>query len=278
MSVDTRAAGLDEVVRRTAAAAVRGQHNGLVQIAALESLIARVEEDRGIVYARHCTFNDLSLHLGDAGEGAAPCPDPSAAKRALSQTRFAALAAPPIQEILLFLLQQVSEELILGGLTRDGSLLPDGEIEMLLRGTESLLVAAAPGDVDLGQLAEITGVRPAERGAGWVAAGGSWVQVDAMRLLLADALPAPAAVFAVRDHDDLTLVAYLAASGGITSPGQAHQACMKVLRQPDSAGRTRHTAMAPGRYVICARPPTDPDDLASWQCQPVIADGDGRVR
>jgi Condensation domain len=278
MSVDTRAGGLDEVVRRTAAAAVRGQHNGLVQIAALQSLIARVEEDRGIVYTRHCVFNDLSLHLGDAGEGIAPCPDPGAAKRALPQTRFAELAAPPIEEILLFLLHQVSEELILGGLTRDASLLPGGEIETLLRGTESLLVAAASGDVELGELAGITGVRPAERGAGWLRIDGSWVQLDAIRLLVADALPAPTAVFAVREHDDLTLVAYLAADGGIASPGQAHEACMKVLRKPDSAGRIRHTAMAPGRYVICERPPADPDDLASWQRQPVIADGDGRIR
>jgi hypothetical protein len=276
MSVDTRARGLDEVVSRAATAAVRGCHNGLVQIAMLESVIERVERDRGIVYARHCVFNDLSLHLGDTDDGAAPCQDPGEARRALTQTRFAALAAPPIQEILLFLLQQVSGELILGGLTRDASLLPAGEIELLLRGTESLVVAAASGDVDLDKLAEITGVRPVERGAGWLRIDRSWVRLDAIRRLVADALPAPAAVFAVREHDDPTLVAYLEANGGIASPGQAHEACMKVLREPDSAGRARHTAMAPSRYVICARPPDNPDDLASWQRQPVIADGDGR--
>jgi hypothetical protein len=276
MTVDTRARGLDEVVSRAAAAAVRGYRNGLVQITALMSLIERVERDRGIIYARHCVFNDLSLHLGDTDDGAAPCQDPGEAKLALTQTRFAALAAPPIEEILLFLLQQVSGELILGGLTRDASLLPTGEIEMLLRGTESLVVAAASGDVELGRLAEITGVRPVERGAGWLRIDRSWVRLDAIRRLLADALPGPAAAFAVREHDDLTLVAYLAANGGIASPWQAHEACMKALREPDSAGRARHTAMAPSRYVICAGPPADPDDLASWQRQPVIADGDGR--
>jgi hypothetical protein len=277
MSVDTRAGGLDEVVSRAAAAAVRGYRNGLVQIAALESVIERVGRDRGIIsYARHCVFNDLSLHLGDTDDGAAPCQDPGEAKLALTQTRFAALAAPPIEEILLFLLQQVSEELILGGLTRDASLLPAGEIEMLLRGTESLVVAAASGDVDLGKLAEITGVRPVERGAGWLRIDRSWVRLDAIRRLLADALPAPAAAFAVREHGELTLVAYLVANGSIASPGQAHEACMKVLRKPTWASRVRHTAMAPSRYVICAGPPANPDDLASWQRQPVIADGDGR--
>jgi hypothetical protein len=166
----------------------------------------------------------------------------------------------------------VNEELILGGLTRDASLLPAGEIEMLLRGTESLLVAAAPGDVDLDRLAEITGVRPVERGPGWLLVDRSWVQLDAIRRLLDDALPGPAAAFAVRG----TVVAYLTADGGITSPGQAHEACMKMLREPDPAGRVRHTAMTPGRYVICAGPPADPDDLASWRRQPVVADGDGR--
>jgi hypothetical protein len=81
---------------------------------------------------------------------------------------------------------------------------------LLLRRTESLLVAAASGDVDLDRLGEITGMRPVERGAGWLGIDRSWIQLDAIRELLADALPAP---------------------------------------------------------------PADPDDLASWQRQPVIADG-----
>jgi hypothetical protein len=277
ISVDTRASGLDEVVRRAGAAAVRGYRNGLVEITALKALFDRVERDRGIIYARHCVFNDISVHLGDADDEAAPCRDPGDAKLALPQTRFAALAAPPIEEILMFLLQQVSEELIIGGLTRDASLLPAGEIELLLRGTESLVVAAASGDVDLDKLAEITGARPVERGVDWPRIDRSWVSLDAIRRLLADALPTPAAVFAVLEHDELTLVAYLAATGGVASPAQAHEACMRVLREPDPAGRGRHTAIAPGRYVICAGPPADPDDLASWQRQPVIASGDGRA-
>lgn len=128
------------------------------------------------------------------------------------------------------------------------------------------------------ELAEITGVRPVKRGTGWLRIDRSWVKLDEIRRLLADALPAPAAAFAVCEHDDLTLVAYLAAKDGIASPAQAHEACMKALREPGSAGRVRNAAMAPSRYVICARPPADPDDLASWLCQPVIAHGDGRDR
>ena len=84
MSVDTRAGGLDEVVRRAAAAAVRGYRNGLVQITALRSVIEHVEQDRGIIYARHCVFNDLSLHLGDTDDAVAPSQDPGDAKLALA--------------------------------------------------------------------------------------------------------------------------------------------------------------------------------------------------
>ncbi|HEX3956100.1 MAG TPA: hypothetical protein VHZ03_05655 [Trebonia sp.] len=44
-----------------------------------------------------------------------------------AETQFSALAAQPIEETLLFLLRQVTGELILSGLTRDASLLPAGE-------------------------------------------------------------------------------------------------------------------------------------------------------
>jgi hypothetical protein len=275
MSIGTRAAGLDEVVRRAAVATVRGTRSGMVEISALLPLIARVEHDRGIVYDRYCVFNDLSLHLGDTGAGP-PAREPGDAELALGQTRFATLAAPGIEEIMLFLLQQVNDELIVGGLTRDASLLPPGEIELMLRGTEALLVAAASGDVDLGRLAGITGVRPVERGSGWRRIDRSWVDLGAVRRLVADALPGPAAAFAVPGPGGPELVAYLTPAGGITAPGQAHRACMRTLREPDARGRPRHTAMAPHRYVICAGPPADPGDHACWRRQPVLADGPGR--
>jgi hypothetical protein len=54
-------------------------------------------------------------------------------------------------------------------------------------------------------------------------------------------------------------------------PEQAHAACMALLR----AGG-RHTAMAPGRYVLCAGPPADPADTAGWLARPVLAAGPGR--
>lgn len=263
MSVDTRGDSLDAVVRHASTAALRGKHNGLVDLIALDAVIERVEHDRGFKYERHCVFNDLSLHLGDTDDGPqAPGADP-----VRGQTRFEVLPAPPIQEILLVLLQQVNGELILGGLTRDASLLPAGEIETMLRGVEALLVAGAAGDVDLGRLGEVTGVRPIERGPGWYRVDGSWIDLAAVQRLLADALPAPARAFETQGE----LVAYLVAGENIGSAAQAHQACMTSLRQ-----RPRRTAIAPARYVICAGAPADPGALGSWRRLPVLSQGTGR--
>jgi hypothetical protein len=274
--VSIEAAGsLDTVVHHASAATLRGSRNGLVEIPPLDEVVRQIERDRGIAYARHCVFNDLSVHLGDTDEQE-PGPDPAEASRMLGQTRFSALPGPPIEELLLMLLQQVSGELILGGLTRDASLLPAGEIETLLRGVEALLVAAAAADVDLGRLGEITGVWPVDRGPGWMRIDRSWIELAAVGRLLADALPVPAGVFGVRDGaGEPVLTAYLAAADGIASPEQAHEACMRVLTQTDPRG-ARYTAMAPRWYVICAGSPADPGDERSWARRAVLAQGDGR--
>lgn len=85
--------------------------------------------------------------------------------------------------------------------------------------------------------------------------------------------PAPAS------DGEPVLHAYLTAAGGVITPERAHAACMAALpgdRSPRQPGGIRYTAMAPGRYVICARPPADLADLAAWQCQPALAEGTGR--
>ena len=75
--------------------------------------------------------------------------------------------------------------------------MPLGELETLLRGTESLLVAAASGDVTLNQLAEITGTQPIARGPGWLRVGPSWIELPEVQQLVEDALPTAAAAFAI---------------------------------------------------------------------------------
>jgi len=65
----------------------------------------------------------------------------------------------------------------------------------------------------------------------------------------------------------------------ISTPQQAHAACMALLPRhgrPRPPGRTRYTAMTPGRYIVCEDAPADPADITGWQAQAVLADGSGR--
>jgi hypothetical protein len=279
VSVDVSDRSLDAVVRHTAAAVLRGNRNGLVEIPRLQRVVRRVENDRGFSYARYCVFNDLSTYLGDAGAGEAG-PDPAAAGRALPESRFARLPSPSIEELLLCQLQQVDGEMLLGVMTRDANRVSPAEIEALLRGVESLLVAAAPGDADLSRLAEITNAKPIARGPGWLRVGSSWIDMAEVRRLLDDALATPSAVFAVPDsRGEPSLTGYLAAGNGIGTPERAHAACMRVLggtRALEPPDGIRYTAMAPARYVICVGAPADLGDFAAWRRQPVLASGDGR--
>ena len=280
VSVNVRAGGLDEVVRRTGPAILRGTRHSLVEVGAVRPVMARVEHDRGITIAPYCVFNDLSVLFGDTGI-CPPGADPADASRALDRSRFASLPQPPADRLLLVVLQQVDGEMILGALTSDANRVPFDELKALLRGVESLLVAAASADADLSRIAEITGVRPVSRGPHWLRIGPSWIELPQVQRMLDDALPGPAAAFAVPGGDgEPELVGYLAAGDGIRTPGQAHRACLTVLagtRRLEPPDGIRYTAMTPGRYVICARAPADPRDLAGWQRQTVLAEGDGRA-
>jgi hypothetical protein len=146
------------------------------------------------------------------------------------------------------------------------------EIEAVLRGVERLLVAAAGGDVALGQLSELIGITPIARDpARWLRVDSCWVEIAEVQRVLDDALAPGAARLQVRTDADgqSTLVAYLAASDRVRTPYDAHTACLDTLDE-------RPTAMAAHWYVLCDQAPDNPLDLAAWQRQTVLAEGDGR--
>jgi Condensation domain len=281
VSVDVRAAGFDELVWRAAMAVLRAGRNGRVDPAAMSRAAQEIEWERGVGYSRDCVYNDISGSY--AAEALAPpgSGDPAAAQRALGRSEIWWAEPPAMYEQLLFMIVQVHDELIVGALTENARRVPRADLELLLRGAERLLVAAAGGDVSLGRVGEITGVEPVLRGPGWLRVDSCWIELAEVQRLLDDALPGSGArVFAAPDADgEPALVAYLAAAGGFRTPEQAHLACMALVPshlKPEPPGGLRYTAITPGRYVTCDRAPDDPSDLAAWQRQPVRAHGTGR--
>jgi hypothetical protein len=281
VSVNVGAASFDDLVWRSAVAVIRASRHSLADEVEVQATTDEIEHERGVAYARDCVYNDISAAYPRAPAPAEPA-HPAEAARALGRSEIWWAEPPGMYELLLLLVVQVDGELIVGALTDDARRVARGDLEMLLRGAERLLVAAAASDISLEQLGEITGVEPVTRGPGWLRVDSCWIELPEVQRLADDALPGSAArVFTVPDaRGEPALVAYLTAAGGCTTPEQAHLACMALLPRlgkPKPPGGNRFTAITPGRYVICGHAPDDPSDPAAWQHQPVLAHGTGRA-
>jgi hypothetical protein len=275
ITVDTRADSLDQLARRAAMTTLRAGKGCAVDGDELGRLVRAVEVDRGISYARDCTYNDTSyIDMVPPESPGSPC----AARAALPASELHFVAAADIGTLLAVFLWQVEGELLLGAMTSDTGRMPRADIEALLRGVELLLVEAATADVKLDRVREITGVTPLPRGPGWVLTDSCWVELAEVRRLVADSLPGVPALVTAEDTEDSEpeLTAWLAPSGPLT-PEEAHAACMAVLPAgPQPPASMRYSAMAPARYVICATAPPDVANLEAWRRQPVRAAGPGR--
>jgi hypothetical protein len=261
---DANSAGFDDVVVRTGTAMLQAGLCSPIDPVEKANLIEAAQHRRGIHYARYCTFNDVSTAYTPRLTVPPALGDPAAAEHVLAETRLVWLDWPHASEMLGFRLLQKDEGFHLGAIARDRSQIGRAEMELLLRGVERLLVAAATGDVDLRSLA---GVPPRARGGQWRMVDRCWVEMPEAQRLLQDAVRSPLArVFA--EQGDTVVVGYLPA-GLVASPRAAHDACVALL-----PGRS--TAMAPHRYVICDGVPADPDQQAGWRDLHVLATGDGR--
>lgn len=282
LCVDAGVRTFDELVRRAGLAVLKASRTGAADRAAVAAAVSEIEHERGITYTRDCVYNDISGHVAaGAGRAAAPA-DLAGITVALADSELCWAAPAEIDELLLLVLAGVEQELVLGAITKDTRQVPRAEIESLLRGVELLLTATAAGDIELCQVGAITGVRPVCRDARWLRAGACWIELPEVDRLVRDATGVPGQVFALPGPDgEPALTAYLAAAPAIRSPEQAHAACLSLLPRygrPLPPGGARYTAITPGRYVICEDPPGDRSDLAAWQCQKVLAAGDGRRR
>ena len=119
-------------------------------------------------------------------------------------------------------------------------------------------------------MSEIIGLEPIVATPDRIVIDSCWVDVaDVQRLVNEAVAPAVARVFA--SACGRPLVAFLAATGAVRTPEQAHARCMAAL--------ARHpTAITPHHYVLCRTAPSDPAeraDPAAWP-EPLAA-GTGRA-
>jgi len=276
MLIDTSGTRFDGLVQRVGTESMRAQMHSVFDADRLAVAVQAVDHSRGTSFGHDFVFNNLSAYGVNPRDWEPEARSEEIASGALRDGEEALRwwdppwTPPALVQINLL---ETEPALVLGLMCGDTARVPQAERALLLRGTERLLVAAAAGDLGLGpgHLAGVTGLEPVARGGHWLCINSCWVDLFATQRLAEEALPGAAPrVFAVPGPDGgPVLTAYLAATGAVRTPGQAHAACMRALPG-------RHTAMAPGWYVLCARTPSDPLDLAAWQREPALGNGDGR--
>jgi hypothetical protein len=270
--LDVHGPTFDELVAHAAKATLAANTNSMFDAPKLWRIIDQVGHERGTAFTRDFSLNDLSTHFGLTDESGQPG-DVSEVTAALPRTDVLWMGSENFPVVLMCNPAQLAPDLMVG-LTSDTRYVDEAEVETLLRGIEGLLVAAAAENVPLDRLGEVTGVVPVVRGPDWVCVDSCWVRLSSVRTLVREALPVPASYVVATDGPlGPGLVAYLTAADPIGTPTDAHAACMALLREPG-----RHTAMAPGHYVLCAGTPADLTNESAWRALPVIAEGDGRVK
>ncbi|KAA2255900.1 hypothetical protein F0L68_27290 [Solihabitans fulvus] len=257
----------DELVQRANRATLAANTHSLFDANELWRVIDEIGYRRGTRFTRDFTVNNISAHLDGEPSGDGPG-DPNQVIDALPRTtvRWAESAQYPV--VLMCNPVRLAPELLVA-LTADTTQVTRSEIELLLRGVERLLVAAAVRNVPLAGTRLLTGVESVSRGPDWALVDACWISLSASRRLLIEALSARAALVVPEGG---ALTGYVSAGNDFRTPERAHAACMTTLRTPGW-----RIAMAPARYVLCDGVPTDPTDEASWRALPVIAAGTGRT-
>lgn len=269
VAIDAGTTSFDELIRRAGVASMAATRYGMFEQDELVRVQREAGQAGGTFFQRDCAVNIMGLPTASAGAGGA-----AAAVAALAESRLRWWVPPSFRVMLLLRVIEIGGVPVLGLTTNDTSRVPDSDLAALLRAIESLVVAAAAGDVDLTTVDALAGIEPVRRGAEWLRVGPSWVEWPQVQRLVEEALGRHLGrVFALPAPDGgARLVAYLVAGDGMRTPEQAHAACMAAVEH-------HLMAVTPSRYVLCADAPDAPDevdDLVAWQGRTVVAEGDGR--
>jgi hypothetical protein len=255
--------GFDALVRHTWTAVLESCRHGSYDAFRRVEMARRIEHDRGMRFDYEPLFNSVAAETGVPNQVSPPAMIEQARRSTSVSWRSMPAAASPLR----FDLWQADEVLRLDLWTGDTGRVSSDELRSLLLAVENLLVSAAAGDLNADQIRAAVRLEPIARGPGWLLVDSCWVELAEVQRVLDEAFgPDAARVFA--QADGRRLVAYLAETGSVRDPVQAHARCMAAL-----AGHP--TALAPRHYVVCAATPADPADWSAW---PVLRAGDGRAR
>lgn len=238
---------------------------------ALDLIRARTGEERGASLDLLVFFNDFRY-----GGSWSRLPVTSSPATLASRTRISLDFTTERAHAKLFFTVEPALDTCQLHLLMDTAQVPRETGTALLRGVERLLLASLDGVVPTARIAEVAGITPVCRPAHWIRIGPDWIDPDATRELLRRAVPARhAAVEFPGPSGDLGgsprpgLTGYLVPDDPRLGVPEVHARVMAAL-----TGRT--DVLAPTRYVLCARPPARPGDLAGWRACPRVDEGDGR--
>jgi len=265
-TVEIAGRSFDELAGHTWTTAMEASRHARYHPVERAAVAEVIEHERGLRLIYDPMFNSLvpeswSGFTADAGF------QPGQIDDALARTELRWRPIPASANPIQFSLNQIDGCLRLHVWNADAGLLPRTELESVLLAVERLLVAAAHGDVAYGQMPEVIGLEPLTS-PDRILIDNCWVGIPDVQRLADDAFaPAVAHVFA--SAGGRPLVAYLAVTGTVRTPEQAHARCLAALAH-------HPTAITPRHYVLCPAAPSDPSDLAAWPAP--LAAGTGRTR
>jgi hypothetical protein len=247
------AAGFDDLARRVSRDAVRACWHGWFDAPGLWALFDDVMLRRGIrSNAREVVFNDVSAVDADRyGLIGAPMPPPPPGSPAYQDANAWAqldegmswLVGQPFASHLSLDVHGIESEFV-AALWMAPRYLAPGELVEFARALERLLLAAGDGDLALTDLTTVTGLAPYPRDSGWYRVDGGWIDLRAVRRLLAKVAGPDCYVTAVPDDGTgHRLVGYVPVAAAELTPQQVHADCVAAL--PDFPG-----AMTAHEYVL----------------------------
>ncbi|MFJ6511603.1 condensation domain-containing protein [Streptomyces sp. NPDC091406] len=297
LHLDVRVETFDALVARTWGAVLNAYRHSQFDSVRLWEMIDRVTAERGSHFGRDVVFNDVSaLPAPLLGTDAQDCDDAEQAEQAEQELTWGPPQTLPTR--MLAFTYRTAPQLHISLWAAPSVFTPE-EAEGFLAGLVLLLEAAAAGDVPMEALAEVTRVRPAERGPGWLRVDGCWVSPDAVREALGRAVGGlPVRVAEEPTPDGITdgttteadgadgsaaggpgatgtdphLTAYIARGATPLTPEEAHRALTALIPAAGSG------VLAPHRYVLVENPPTEPDRSDAWRRLEIIEEGTGRSR